>query len=79
MIATPDKIYVVAERRPCNMKIARIKRGLKQQEVADAVGVTQATYSRMENGVTRPDYDVLVKISKVLGVSVNRLTARAKL
>jgi transcriptional regulator with XRE-family HTH domain len=74
-----DKVYVVAERRPLNMKIARIKRGLTQREVADAVGVTQATYSRMENGVTRPDYNVLVKISKVLDVSVNRLTLKAKL
>jgi transcriptional regulator with XRE-family HTH domain len=64
----------MTQKIPTNMKVARIKRGLRQSDVATAVGVTQATYSRMENGVTRPDYENLARISGVLGVSVNRLT-----
>lgn len=67
---------ISAGKRPLIMKVARIKIGLKQAEVAKAVGITQATYSRMENGVTQPPYETLKKLSEVLGVNINRLTRR---
>ncbi len=51
-------------------KISRIRelRGIKQEVLADKLGMNQATISRIESSETVAE-DTLLKISQVLGVS----------
>ena len=58
------------------MRVARLKRGLSQAQMADLVGTTQATYSRIESGFIRqPDSVILKHISEVLEVGGEDLLA----
>lgn len=51
------------------MRIARRKKGLSQAQMADSVGTTQATYSRIESGfIKQPDQELLKRILQVLEV-----------
>ncbi len=58
------------------MRIARRKKGLSQAQLADSVGTTQATYSRIESGfIKHPDLEILKRISEVLEVRREDLLA----
>jgi transcriptional regulator with XRE-family HTH domain len=58
------------------MQIARLKRGLSQAQMAELVGTTQATYSRIESGfIRKPDSVILKRISEVLEVPAGELLA----
>jgi transcriptional regulator with XRE-family HTH domain len=46
-------------------------KGLKQEELAEAVGVTANTLSRWESAVYRPSLKDLQKLAKVFGVSIS--------
>lgn len=50
--------------------IARLrgKKGMSQYSLADQIGESQPTISRMEKGLLWPDLNKLVKICRVLGV-----------
>lgn len=51
----------------------KIGRDVEQKEVADAVGVTEATLSRIERGViTRMDFDTMIKLCGFYGRVLNR-------
>ena len=56
-----------------NLRELRRKRGLKQEDVANALGVPAATYSSWERGRTKPDYEWLPKFALYFGVSVDQL------
>lgn len=50
---------------------ARLGRTVTAREVAEAIGVTEATLSRIEQGKSeRIDFDTLVKLCAFYGVSV---------
>ncbi len=51
-----------------NIKKAREKAGLTQQEVADKSDIHVSYYSRIERGVVNPSYEVLEGIFKAIGV-----------
>ncbi|EKF49503.1 XRE family transcriptional regulator [Thermosipho africanus H17ap60334] len=51
----------------------RVKKGLNQTELAKLVGVAQRTISAYEIGQARPSLDVIIKLAKVLGVSVEEI------
>ena len=51
-----------------NIKAVRLKRGMSQQELADAIGVTKSTISKYEKGQREPKYNVLRGIAAALGV-----------
>ena len=53
----------------------RLKCGLTQQAVADALHVHRATYSYYESGKTLPNFQQLGRIAKVFGVSRETLSA----
>lgn len=54
------------------IKAARIKKGLTQQEVADISGITERNYQRIEAGTTWPRLPVMVAICKALRIkSIN--------
>ena len=54
-------------------KEARKACGLTQKEVAQALNVTAATYSRYENGLIQPDPETLKRIAVLMKTSVDFL------
>ena len=55
------------------LKIARVEKGLSQQELADQVEVTRQTIGLIEKGKYNPTLNLCIKISKVLGKTLNDL------
>ena len=53
-----------------NILIKRIRRGIKQGELAKQVGITPQYLRLIEKGEVEPRRDLMMKISKVLNVSV---------
>lgn len=51
-------------------KNARKESGLTQQQVANKMGIRQSNVSDWENDISRPEYEKLVELSKLYGVSV---------
>ena len=51
----------------------RQKRGLTQDALAAELHISSQAISKWENGQTMPDINLLVPISKVLGISLNDL------
>jgi len=56
-----------------NIKTLRQRRNITQEELAEKLFVTRQTVSNYELGHTRPDIDMLMKISEVLGEDMNAL------
>ncbi len=56
-----------------NIKSLRLKRSITQEELAEKLFVTRQTVSNYEIGRTRPDIDMLMKISEVLDADMNEL------
>ena len=57
------------------MRIAmrRKEKGLKQDELAEMLGVSPQAVSKWENDQTCPDISLLPQLSKILGVTVDEL------
>lgn len=55
------------------LKASRKRAGIKQGELAIALGVSQAALSGYENGTRQPSVDILIRISRVLHVSIDFL------
>ena len=56
-----------------NIKTARIKKGLTQQELASALNTTKAAVSRYELDKREPRYRLLQEIAQILDVSCSDL------
>jgi transcriptional regulator with XRE-family HTH domain len=54
-----------------NIRASRLSQALTQAELADKVGVSQATVSNWEKGTSGPDASALESLTKVLGPLVN--------
>ena len=48
-------------------------RGYSQKQIALKLGVSQGTISQWENDISTPPADQIVKLAKILGVSVEEL------
>ena len=59
-----------------NIKRLRKNKGLKQQELAEILGIKRNTYSDWENGKCKPNYEKLEKIADFFGVSLDWLFGR---
>ena len=55
------------------LKVARAEKNLSQQELADQVEVTRQTIGLIEKGKYNPTLNLCLKISKVLGKTLNDL------
>lgn len=55
------------------LRKARIEAGLTQQQVADAMGITNSTYCGYETGKRQPDVQKIKQLSKILGISGDAL------
>ncbi len=51
----------------------REKLGLKQEDVAHAIGVHRTTYTKYERGTSEPDFATLIKIATFFHVSIDYL------
>lgn len=56
-----------------NLKIFRKRKGLTQENVAEALNVVRQTISKWEKGISVPDADMLIRLAEVLDVSVSEL------
>ena len=56
-----------------NIKTIRQTKEMTQEALADALYVTRQTVSNYENGRSRPDLDMLLKIAEVLETDVNTI------
>ncbi|MFD2966204.1 helix-turn-helix domain-containing protein [Sphingobacterium bambusae] len=56
-----------------NIKYLRARKGLSQQGLADALGITRARYSKYEYGQAEPPLELVVKIARFYGVSIDVL------
>ena len=59
-----------------NIKIKRIGRGYKQEEIADAIGVARSTYTRYESDKRLPDIYKLCALADYFDVSLDDLVGR---
>lgn len=55
------------------MKIARMERDMKQEDLAKAVGVTRQTIGLIEAGDYNPTLKLCIAICKALGKTLNDL------
>ena len=56
------------------IKLAREKKGLKQEKLGELIGAHTVTISRWERGINQPNSDTLSRIAHVLETSVAYLT-----
>jgi transcriptional regulator with XRE-family HTH domain len=69
-----DDLPTKYTKRATKMRVARLKLGLNQEQLAHLAGTTQPTYSRIESGYTRqPDEEILERVAQILEVPKNRL------
>lgn len=61
-----------------NIKRLRKNKGLKQQELAEILGISQKSYSHWENGKTEPSFDNLFKLADFFDISLDWLFGRDK-
>jgi transcriptional regulator with XRE-family HTH domain len=54
----------------------REKRGWKQEELAQILGITRAALSHYEKNRRKPDFDTLTKLANLFGVSIDYLIGR---
>jgi len=55
------------------IKLARIEKGLSQQELADLVEATRQTIGLIEKGKYNPTINLCIKIAKALDKTLNDL------
>lgn len=60
-----------------NLKELRKKRGLTQQEVADALGIDRALYARYENGSRTPPLENLSNLADFFSVTLDCVAGRS--
>lgn len=54
-----------------NIKYIRQQKGMTQDDLAEALFVSRQTISNYENGRSRPDVDMIIKIAEVFGTDAN--------
>lgn len=56
------------------IKALRIAKNLTQEQIADQIGVSRQKYARIEKGVNSVTLDILLKVARVLDVTVGDIT-----
>lgn len=58
-----------------NMRFLRTQRELSQQKVADYLFITRGRYSKYEDGSSEPPIEILLRISKFFGISIDLMVS----
>ena len=56
-----------------NLKKLRLERNLSQQTLSEAIGLSQQTITKYENGKTQPDFQTLMTLAEFFHTSVDYL------
>lgn len=56
-----------------NVRLARQRAGISQEELADTAGIDRSYGSRIERGIANPSIEMLAKLAEVLGVTTASL------
>ena len=59
------------------LRLLRVASGLKQEEVADMLGIGRSSYTYYELARSKPDYDSLICLAKLFRVSIDYLVGLA--
>ncbi len=59
--------------QPSPIRAARIAAGMTQQQLADALGISQVSVTRWETGEREPRVSTLKRIASVLGCNLRDL------
>lgn len=59
------------------LKEGRLRKNLKQSDVAKVIGVKSNTLSNYENGVSEPDIDTFAMLCKIYGLDVSYVFGEA--
>ncbi|MGZ9674887.1 helix-turn-helix domain-containing protein [Flavobacterium sp. GNP001] len=62
-----------------NIRKYRLEKDKKQQEIYEAIGVSQSSYSKIENNKRKIDVATLKKIATVLEIDIAKLTGENKI
>ena len=55
------------------IKLRRKALGYTQEEIAEKLELSHSHYSKIENAISSPSLDTLIKISKILGISLDSI------
>lgn len=58
---------------PSNLRICRLRKKLRQEDMAAALNIERQTYCNYENGRRTPSLDILIEIADILDVDLNAL------
>lgn len=61
------------------IKHLRLEKGLTQEELAGKLGLKKSTISLYESNSRQPDYETLIKLADVFGVTIDGLFGRGDL
>lgn len=60
------------------VRFARVRRGMEQRDLADKAGLNRSYLSSIERGVRNPTLDVIVRLSRSMGMSASDLVKAAE-
>ncbi|WP_396654032.1 helix-turn-helix domain-containing protein [Mechercharimyces sp. CAU 1602] len=66
------------ERYIPRIKELRTQKGIMASWIADKIGVSSAAMSKWEKGTSYPTYPYLIRLSRVLGVTIEELYEEQK-
>lgn len=66
-------IYYICNVENLKLKLARVEKGLSQQDLADMVDATRQTIGLIEKGKYNPSLNLCIKIAKSLDRTLNDL------
>lgn len=59
-----------------NLKKARLRRNMTQDELAHLLGVTVRTYQYIEHGQRKPSYDVILRLQELFDSDISYLLSK---
>ena len=68
-----EYLYYICSMENIKIKLARVEKGLSQQDLADLVGATRQTIGLIEKGKYNPSLNLCIKIAKSLNRTLNDL------
>lgn len=61
-----------------NVRVARVRRSMSQEALADLIGTSQASLSEIERGLTATNLDTIEKLAQALSVKAADLLDEAE-
>ncbi len=61
------------------LRLLRVASGMRQEEVADLLGIGRSAYAYYELSRSKPDYDALIRLSRLYRVSIDYLVGATNL